>query len=67
MHQSRHPQPQPRDDEEPATVPKTRQCLKCHSQFESTWSGERICRRCKGTAAWRQGQSGPAPRSWSRG
>lgn len=64
MHYAR--QPQSHHDDEPAVAPKTRQCLKCATQFESTWSGERICRRCKGTAAWRQGQSGPAPRSWAR-
>lgn len=36
-------------------VPKTRICLLCRSDFESEWSGERICKRCKGTAAWKSG------------
>jgi len=36
-------------------IPKTRQCLKCRSTFSSEWSGERICRRCKGTNAWKNG------------
>ena len=40
---------QPRED-----APKVRQCLRCQATFESEWAGERICSRCKGTAAWRQ-------------
>ena len=32
-----------------------RRCLKCRDHFESSWSGERICKRCKSTAAWREG------------
>ncbi|NIA70756.1 hypothetical protein HBA54_19330 [Pelagibius litoralis] len=32
-----------------------RSCLKCRDHFESTWPGERICKRCKSTAAWREG------------
>jgi hypothetical protein len=35
--------------------PKLRQCLRCQVDFHSAWSGERICARCKGTAAWRSG------------
>lgn len=34
-------------------APKTRQCLRCQSEFESAWAGERICSRCKGSNAWR--------------
>lgn len=34
---------------------KTRQCLVCQDAFESAWAGERICRKCKSTAAWRSG------------
>ena len=34
---------------------KPRQCLMCHEQFPSEWAGERICKRCRQTAAWRQG------------
>jgi hypothetical protein len=37
-------------------VPKSRQCLRCSSAFESEWSGERICPRCKTSAAWKNGQ-----------
>jgi len=33
--------------------PRTRSCLVCKSPFQSPWSGERICRRCKTTEAWR--------------
>ena len=28
-------------------VAKTRRCLKCREEFESSWSGERICKQCK--------------------
>ena len=35
--------------------PKTKPCLVCKSPFLSEWAGERICRRCKSTAAWRSG------------
>ena len=34
---------------------KIRKCLICRSPFPSAWAGERICRRCKSTAAWRSG------------
>ncbi len=44
------PPERPRDD-----GPKLRQCLRCSAEFESEWSGERICRRCKGSASWRTG------------
>jgi uncharacterized paraquat-inducible protein A len=36
-------------------VSKVRQCLRCKATFPSKWSGERICPRCKSTAAWRKG------------
>lgn len=32
---------------------KRRVCLCCAGDFESAWAGERICPRCKGSAAWR--------------
>jgi hypothetical protein len=35
--------------------PKTKPCLICKSPFLSEWAGERICRRCKSTTAWRSG------------
>ena len=34
---------------------KTRLCLVCRSPFPSAWAGERICRRCKSSSAWRSG------------
>ncbi|MEQ8396545.1 hypothetical protein [Thalassobaculum sp.] len=47
------------DETEVATpehpAPKLRHCLRCQVEFHSQWSGERVCSRCKGTAAWRQG------------
>lgn len=42
-------------EQEVAAPPKQRQCLRCRTLFESAWSGERICARCKGSHAWRQG------------
>ena len=36
-------------------VPRARLCLRCGSSFESEWSGERICRRCKNSTSWRNG------------
>jgi hypothetical protein len=38
-----------------ATEQKIRKCLICRSPFPSAWAGERICRRCKSSAAWRSG------------
>ena len=35
-----------------------RRCLKCRQQFSSTWSGERVCAKCKASSAWREGGSG---------
>jgi len=34
---------------------KERRCLMCSEAFASSWPGERICRRCRSSAAWRQG------------
>ncbi|MSO80623.1 MAG: hypothetical protein EXQ97_03065 [Alphaproteobacteria bacterium] len=36
-------------------VAKPRQCLRCGTPFSSSWAGERICGRCKGSSGWRQG------------
>ena len=38
---------------------KTRLCLKCRSSFESAGAGERVCRKCKPSSAWRGGKKGP--------
>lgn len=45
--QETYPAPADRD------VPQERRCLRCNTPFWSEWSGERICRRCKATSAWR--------------
>jgi hypothetical protein len=37
------------------TEPKTGPCLVGKTQFQSEWSGERICRRCKSAKIWRSG------------
>ena len=34
---------------------KPRKCLVCHEHFLSAWAGERVCRRCKSSSAWRSG------------
>ena len=34
---------------------KTRNCLKCREKFLSEWPGERICKTCKSSTAWREG------------
>ena len=49
------PAAEPAREPEPSQVARTRRCLKCAEAFDSEWAGERICRRCKGTAVWREG------------
>ncbi len=39
----------------PVYESRVRRCLACGEQFESAWSGERICRSCKAKASWRSG------------
>ena len=41
-----------------AEEPKVRKCLVCRTAFQSAWAGERVCRRCKATSAWRGGALG---------
>lgn len=36
---------------------KSRNCLRCGIVFESGWSGERICEKCKKSHEWRAGLS----------
>ena len=36
-------------------IAKMRPCLKCREPFESEWSGERVCKRCKSGIRWREG------------
>ncbi len=44
-----------KDEERDIVTQKTRKCLLCGTQFASEWAGERVCKKCKATAAWRQG------------
>jgi hypothetical protein len=39
-----------------AAPPKQRRCLSCRRAFPSAWAGERVCRACKGTRAWKDGE-----------
>lgn len=45
-------------EEDIAHTPKKRRCLMCHTEFESTWAGERVCRQCKSSSQWRSGALG---------
>jgi hypothetical protein len=47
--------PSEETDDEVKTEPKTRKCLLCSQPFPSAWAGERVCRKCKSTSAWRTG------------
>lgn len=48
--------PAHRPDDLPAdNVPRKRGCLSCSLPFQSQWAGERICKRCKSSAVWRDG------------
>ena len=44
-----------KNEEEQIPAQKTRKCLFCSQDFPSEWAGERVCKKCKATAAWRQG------------
>lgn len=48
-------------------VPAQRPCLRCRTSFWSEGFGERICARCKGTAAWRTSVSPGSGRGGRRG
>ncbi len=45
--------------------PKERKCLMCREPFMSEWPGERVCRKCKATNAWRQSRAS-SPHNWNR-
>ena len=34
---------------------KVRRCLCCGEDFDSAWAGERVCKKCRSSARWRQG------------
>ena len=62
MKKHRHSKPAP------TPVPgarKARRCLMCRNPFESEWVGERVCRRCKDTSAWREGDATARNRSFA--
>ena len=47
-------------EDEPITSDKTapsdgtkRTCMMCKESFVSEWSGERVCKRCRGSGAWK--------------
>jgi len=42
-------------ENEPPVHAKSRPCLKCQAPFESAWSGERVCPKCKTSRVWREG------------
>ena len=46
--------------------PQRRNCLRCREVFDSEWSGERICSRCKSSTAWRSGTPLALPGTGSR-
>ena len=37
----------------PRDIPAERPCLRCKAPFPSTGFGDRVCKRCKGSNAWR--------------
>lgn len=39
----------------PIHVQTTRRCLVCQNPFVSKWVGSRVCPRCKGLDAWKDG------------
>jgi len=49
------PRPSVRSDSALMDNPRLRPCLRCQAEFHSGWAGERICSRCKGSTAWRNG------------
>jgi hypothetical protein len=32
---------------------KSRRCLMCREAFQSSWAGDRVCKRCKHSNGWR--------------
>ena len=51
-------------ENDPPQQTKLRHCLKCQAPFESAWSGERVCPKCKTSRVWRDGGSADTV-SWS--
>jgi hypothetical protein len=40
---------------DPSKGERLRRCLICLTDFVSTWSGNRVCSRCRSTSIWKQG------------
>jgi hypothetical protein len=55
MKNDRHRKPADGRNSQTDEQVKVRACLLCRRPFRSQWAGERICRNCKSTAAWRSG------------
>ncbi len=58
--QSMRDRPEPRtsagsEGEEVRRDERDRTCLRCLTAFRSAWSGERVCKACKGSSQWRVG------------
>ncbi len=51
-------------ENEPPQQITLRHCLKCQAPFESAWSGQRVCPKCKTKHFWREG--GADTVSWGR-
>jgi len=51
-------------ENETSAQTKSRHCLKCHAPFQSAWSGERVCPKCKASRGWREGVAANMA-SWS--
>ncbi len=45
-------------DHEPTAQEEVRRCLMCTEDVVSSWAGERVCKRCKSTAMWKQSGMG---------
>ena len=41
--------------ETPNPDEKDRKCLLCGDQFLSSWAGNRVCKKCRSSARWRNG------------
>jgi len=59
MFESRRPEETATDDtatlEATGHQEKVRRCLCCSEDFHSAWAGERVCKKCRSSARWRQG------------
>ena len=44
-----------RNDEQTTSGEQHRRCLMCGTLFLSFGSGNRVCKKCKSTQAWREG------------